>query len=370
MPVTRRQLLAGVAAAGASLAARTGRAADASAQARRDAIVVDTHAHYFPEEWVRLVEREGGSNGARIGHDERGAPTFSVSGMDATFTPPFMDLALRLKAMDEKRVQVHALSLTSPMVYWAPAPFGLRLAQVFNDACSAAHARHPSRFVGMATLPMQAPELALRELERAAKLPGLRGLYLGTHVQGRNLDEKEFFPVYARCEALGWPIFLHPLNPVGADRMPRWYLRNLLGNPYDTGIAAASLVFGGVLDTFPNGLTRLGASPCVSRATSRHGEQLHSAPCALASRDTGARSPRVRRVRRAHTTRTSRVDAPLLELAPSCRYVQLAHPHDGLPEEDPCAGTSVLSCDVSPSRSSSFSRGRPRRRRASRASRS
>jgi aminocarboxymuconate-semialdehyde decarboxylase len=250
MSMTRRQLLGGAAAASAALAARVDQAGEASPAARAP-LVVDTHAHFFPEEWVRLVEREGGANGAKIGRNERGAPTFAVPGMDATFTPPFIDLGIRLRAMDEKRVQVHALSLTAPMVYWAPSAFGLRLAQVFNDACAAAHAKHPTRLVGMATLPMQAPELAIRELERAAKLPGLRGLYLGTHVNGRNLDEKEFFPVYARCEALGWPIFLHPLNPVGADRMPRWYLRNLLGNPYDTGIAAASMVFGGVLDAFP-----------------------------------------------------------------------------------------------------------------------
>jgi aminocarboxymuconate-semialdehyde decarboxylase len=251
MPMSRRQFVAGAAAAGAALAARTGRAQTPGPQPRRDGFVVDTHAHFFPEEWVHLVEKEGSSNGARIGRNDRGATTFAVPGMDSTFTPPYMDLAIRLKAMDEKRVRVHALSLTAPMVYWAPAPFGLHLSQAFNDACSAANAKHPTRFVGMATLPMQAPDLAVKELERAAKLPGLRGLYLGTHVNGKNLDEKEYFPVYAKCQDLGWPIFLHPLNPVGAERMARYYLRNLLGNPYDTGIAAASLVFGGVMDAFP-----------------------------------------------------------------------------------------------------------------------
>jgi aminocarboxymuconate-semialdehyde decarboxylase len=250
MPISRRRFVVGAAAAGATLAARTDRVETSRAQPR-DVFAIDTHAHYFPEEWVRLVEREGGSNGAKIGRDERGAPTFAVPGMDATFTPPFMDLAIRLNAMDAQRVRVHALSLTAPMVYWAPAAFALRLSQIFNDACSAAHRKHPSRFVGMATLPMQAPDLALRELERAVKLPGLRGLYLGTHVNGKNLDEREYFPLYAKCEEVGWPVFLHPLDPVGADRMRRYYLRNLLGNPYDTGIAAASLVFGGVLDAFP-----------------------------------------------------------------------------------------------------------------------
>src|SRR6266513_2732824 len=197
MAIARRQFVVGALASGAALLARRG-AAQTSDAANHPAPVIDTHAHFFPEEWVRLVEREGAANGAKIGRNAQGAPTFSVPGMDASFTAPYIDLDVRLKAMDAKRVDVHALSLTSPMVYWAPPPFAQRLSQVFNDACSAAHAKHPKRFVGMATLPMQAPELAVRELERAAKLQGLRGLYLGTHVNGKNLDEKEYFPIYAR----------------------------------------------------------------------------------------------------------------------------------------------------------------------------
>ena len=168
-----------------------------------------------------------------------------------SFTEDFVYLQARLAAMDRQGVDMHALSLTTPMCYWAPPAFGLHLAEIHNEAASAAHLRYPQRFVGMATLPMQAPELALRELERATKLPGLRGVYLATHVNGKNLDEKAFFPIYAKCEELGWPIFLHPMDPLAADRLSRYYLINFLGNPYETGVAAASLVFGGVLDAFP-----------------------------------------------------------------------------------------------------------------------
>src|SRR5262245_5297826 len=153
--------------------------------------------------------------------------------------------------MDRTGVDVHALSLTTPMVYWASAGLGLALAQAYNDAAAAAHARYPTRFVGLAMLPMQAPELALKELERAAKLPGIRGMYLATNVNGTELDDRRFWEVYAKAEELGWTIFLHPVDTIGRDRTTRYYLRNLLGNPYDTGVAAASLIFGGVLDAFP-----------------------------------------------------------------------------------------------------------------------
>jgi aminocarboxymuconate-semialdehyde decarboxylase len=87
--------------------------------------------------------------------------------------------------------------------------------------------------------------------ERAAKLPGMRGLYLATNIAGTDLDDKRFWDIYARCEELGWPIFLHPVYTLQTDRLARFYFKNLIGNPYDTGIAAAALIFGGVLDRFP-----------------------------------------------------------------------------------------------------------------------
>jgi len=212
---------------------------------------IDIHAHWYPREWVALLEKEGAAIGAQIGRNERGQVTFAVPGYKQKFQDTYIDLPKRLKMMDDARVDVHALSLTSPLIYWAPPEFGLKLAQVYNDALSAAHLAYPDRFLGLATVPMQAPELAVKEVERASRLPGVRGIYMGTHVMGRNLDDEAFRPVYARCEALGLAIFLHPLNPVGADRMGKYHLRNLIGNPTESAIATASLIFGGVLDAFP-----------------------------------------------------------------------------------------------------------------------
>jgi aminocarboxymuconate-semialdehyde decarboxylase len=213
--------------------------------------VVDTHAHWFPDEWVKLIVAEAARHGAKLGRNDKGEPTFITEKMVQTFSPASIDLDLRLQVMDAAGVDMHALSLTSPMVYWAPKEFGLALSQAYNDAASRAYLKHPKRFIGTAMLPMQAPDLALKELERAAKLSGMRALYLATSINGAELDEKAFWPVYAKCEELGWPIMLHPVETIGADRTKKYYLRNLLGNPYDTGVAAAHLIFGGVLDAFP-----------------------------------------------------------------------------------------------------------------------
>jgi aminocarboxymuconate-semialdehyde decarboxylase len=211
---------------------------------------IDIHAHWYPREWLQLFEKDAPGEDGRL---ERTAQGYRIKAKHITnaFDERFVDLDSRLQRMEQTGIGMQALSLTTPMVYWAAPGLGLALSQAFNDAASAAHRKHPQRFVGLAMLPMQDPALALKELERAARLPGMRGLYLATNVNGKELDEKAFWEVYARCEALGWTIFLHPVDTIGQDRTRRYYLKNLLGNPYDTGVAAASLIFGGVLDAFP-----------------------------------------------------------------------------------------------------------------------
>jgi aminocarboxymuconate-semialdehyde decarboxylase len=138
-----------------------------------------------------------------------------------------------------------------PMVYWADGALGLRLAKLVNNAMAEAARLHPDRFVALATLPLQDPQAASRELERAVTELTCRGIYLGTNVRGKELIDESFVPVFERIHALNIPIFLHPLNVIGAQRLTSYYLHNLLGNPFDTAVAAANLIFSGFLDRFP-----------------------------------------------------------------------------------------------------------------------
>jgi aminocarboxymuconate-semialdehyde decarboxylase len=213
--------------------------------------IIDAHTHFYPAEWVALVEKEGPKHGAKIGRDARGSVTFAYGGLSSTFSAEYGDLEHRIAYMDGVGVDMHVLSLMAPMVYWAPPSFGLTLSQVYNDACAAACAKYPRRFAGMAMVPVHEPALAVAELERVKNHAGMRGVIIGTEINGRNLDENEFFPVYAKCEELGWPLFVHPINPLGGERMSRHYMRNLLGNPIEIGVAGYSLILGGVLDAFP-----------------------------------------------------------------------------------------------------------------------
>jgi aminocarboxymuconate-semialdehyde decarboxylase len=213
---------------------------------------VDVHAHFFPESFIRLVEQSGASFGAGVERSDPKGPVLVVGGSrTAALEPRYWDLDLRIRSMNRQGVAVQALSLTAPMVYWADGATGARLSAAWNDAASAAHVAHPDRFVVCAMLPMQDAARALDELERAAKLPGVRGVYMGTNIAGRELSDPGFFPVFERAAALGLPVLLHPLRVVGGERLAPFYLNNFLGNPFDTAIAAAHLVFGGVLDRLP-----------------------------------------------------------------------------------------------------------------------
>jgi aminocarboxymuconate-semialdehyde decarboxylase len=220
---------------------------------------VDTHAHYFPEAYLNLFNEDGKRFNAESQITNQGfsykvpAITGVTSAGSATVPLPikFIDLKQRIAEMDQQGVAVQALSLTAPMVYWGDAELDHKLATAWNNAASAAHQAYPTRLVGFLTLPMLYPDRAIAELNRASKLPGIRGVYMGTNINSRDLDDPLFEPIWARIDELDLPVFLHPLQTVGGERLGPYYLANLIGNPVDTAIAASHLIFGGVLDRHP-----------------------------------------------------------------------------------------------------------------------
>src|SRR5215510_4977983 len=170
---------------------------------------IDIHAHYYPQAYLDVL----GTDGAAFGGGFAGGP----------FPAKFTDLKLRLAEMDEQGVQMHALSLTRPMPYFGSPDFQLKLARAFNDSASEAHRQYPDRFVGLAALPMD-PDRAMEELNRASQLPGIRGVYYGCNVEGKDFSDPEFLPIFKRIEALNLPVFLHPNGAVGGPRFNPYYL--------------------------------------------------------------------------------------------------------------------------------------------------
>jgi aminocarboxymuconate-semialdehyde decarboxylase len=213
--------------------------------------VIDTHSHYFPKPFLESLRLGGAAPGFDVDFGDPARPVLVQGAIRTPLDPSYWDLEKRVQRMDAEGIGIHVLSLTNPMVHWAPPERGAALARIVNDAMVQAHAQFPDRFVGCATLPLQTTDLALKEIDRLSGQSGIRGVCLPTNLGDRELSHPSFLPIYERCEMLGLTVLLHPVTVIGANRLLPYYLGNLLGNPYDTGLAATALIFGGVLDRFP-----------------------------------------------------------------------------------------------------------------------
>ncbi len=214
---------------------------------------IDLHTHVLPERWPDLDRRYGYGGFVRLEHDGPGCARMMRG--ERTFREVRENLwspAVRLADCDRDGVDVQVLSTVPVMFsYWARGADAADLAKLLNDDLAENVADAPRRFVGLATLPMQAPDLAVRELERAVRELGLAGVEIGTHVNDWNLDAAELFPVFEAAAALGAAVFVHPWDMAGQDRMPKYWLPWLVGMPAETSLAACSLIFGGVLERLP-----------------------------------------------------------------------------------------------------------------------
>ena len=162
------------------------------------------------------------------------------------------DMAKRFSDMDAAGVDVQVVSNTPQTFLYNQEPaLTAALAALQNDQTAAAVATHPERLMGIATLPMQAPQLAADELRRSMRKLGLKGAQIGSNINGRNLDDPALEPLWAAADELAAFIMVHPTQVAGAERLKSYYLTNLIGNPLDTTIAAACLVFGGVVGRYP-----------------------------------------------------------------------------------------------------------------------
>jgi aminocarboxymuconate-semialdehyde decarboxylase len=213
---------------------------------------IDTHTHVLTQETARLLSKEGAN--VTITPDADGAnATLDVIGVVyRPFPRGGYDLAHRLSDMDATHVDVQVLSTTPQTYLYGLEPArGVAASAIQNDQIAKHVAAHPDRFAGIGTLPMQAPEKAADELRRIVTKLGLKGTMFASNIMGKNLDDPSFESVWATAEELGAFVFSHPNNIAGADRQKSYYLNNLIGNPLDTTIAAACLIFGGVMDRYP-----------------------------------------------------------------------------------------------------------------------
>jgi aminocarboxymuconate-semialdehyde decarboxylase len=214
---------------------------------------IDTHTHILTMETAALLSKAAPKVPVAVTPTDAESAVLDVGG---TVYRPFptggFDIARRLRDMDATGVDVHVLSVTPQTYLYNQEPaLAAVLSTIQNDQLAKHIAAHPDRFMGIATLPMQDPVRAADELKRAMTKLGLKGTMFASNIMGKNLDDASFEPLWATAEELNAFLFIHPNNVAGADRLRSYYLQNLIGNPLDTTIAAACIVFGGVLDRHP-----------------------------------------------------------------------------------------------------------------------
>ena len=158
----------------------------------------------------------------------------------------------RLFDCDQNGVGVQVLSTVPVMFsYHARPQQGHDVARFLNDHLASICREHPRRFAGLGTLPMQAPDLAVRELERCTGELGLAGVQIGSHVGAWNLSDPALFPIFSRAAELGAAVFVHPWDMMGQERMQKYWLPWLVGMPAEVSLAICSVIFGGVLERLP-----------------------------------------------------------------------------------------------------------------------
>jgi aminocarboxymuconate-semialdehyde decarboxylase len=214
---------------------------------------IDLHTHILPPSWPDLRRRFGYGGFVHLEHHGPGCARMMIDGRHfRDIESNCWDPEQRLRHCDQHGVGVQVLSTVPVMFsYWARPEHTLELARLLNDHLAEVVSGHPRRFVALGTLPMQAPDLAIHELERCVKKLRFPGVQIGTNVNGKNLDDATLFPIFKAAERLGACIFVHPWEMLGRDRMTKYWLPWLVGMPAETALAICSLICGGVFERLP-----------------------------------------------------------------------------------------------------------------------
>ena len=209
---------------------------------------LDFHTHFYTAAYLQAVAN--GQTKAQLVQDEMGRKLLTA-GDYSLLAPAHDDPEVVLAAMDRHGIERQLLSFTIPGVHVEEAAQGIRLAQIVNEGLAEVVRHYPEHFRALAALPLQAPEAAVVELERAVTQLGLSGAQLFSNVNGRSPADPAFWPLYAQAEALDVPLFIHPTTPVHVDTMRQFRLVPMAGFLFDTTLAALQLVFQGVMAEFP-----------------------------------------------------------------------------------------------------------------------
>jgi len=211
----------------------------------------DLHTHFYTEEFFQTIRdlpsefSFGTSSTGQTIITYRGARFFGV-------TPAMTDVSKRIEDMDRVGIDVEVVSLSTPNVFFAGAKHQPAVAKMINDSYSELIARHPKRFKGFASIPMDAPDEALKELHRAIDTLKLNGVILLSNIAGKPLTSPEYRPFFEEANRMKLCIFLHPMLPANSDAFREYVLGPIIGFPFDTSLAVARMCYDGMFEALPD----------------------------------------------------------------------------------------------------------------------
>ncbi|NQW45507.1 MAG: amidohydrolase [Deltaproteobacteria bacterium] len=216
---------------------------------------IDIHTHILPPEIPKFKNKFG--YGGFVELAKGSSCTAKMMWDDGRFFRDIesncWDPQKRIEEADQNRVDVQVLSTVPVMFnYGIKGKDNYEVSRFLNDHIAEVVSKNPKRFVGLGTLPMQDPSLAIKELHRCIKDLKMAGVQIGSHINRWNLESQELFPVFEAAEKLGAAIFIHPWEMMGAEGMPKYWLPWLVGMPAEMALAICSLIFGGVFQRLPS----------------------------------------------------------------------------------------------------------------------
>ena len=213
---------------------------------------IDIHTHIMPEKMPNWTKKFGYGEFIHLEHRNCQACMMKGDKVFRIVEENCYKEDLRIKEMNDTNVSTQVLS-TIPVLfnYWAKPKDSLETSRFFNDHIAETVSKNEKRFIGIGTVPMQDPELAIKEMERCVLELKMPGIEIGTNVNGKNLSDKSLLPFFQAAESLNCSLFIHPWDMMGEDEMSEYWLPWLVGMPAETSRAICSMIFGGIFEKFP-----------------------------------------------------------------------------------------------------------------------
>lgn len=215
---------------------------------------IDFHTHIIAEDFLNLAKKYNDDRWPVLQKKCSCGANIMIKGKNfREITNQAWDPQKRIDDMDKEGIDVQVLSpIPVTFSYWSDAKQGLEMSVFQNNFIASVVKENPKRFIGLATVPLQDVDLAILEMERAIDELGLKGIQIGSNVNGKNLDDEQLEKFFQVANNRGIPLFVHPWSTLGQERLSRHNLMYMVGMPSETALAAGSIIMSGLLDKYPN----------------------------------------------------------------------------------------------------------------------